>query len=265
MGQPLFPDVVVNGETIASAAIAAEAQNHVVPKGKPGLAWRKAAQALAIRALMLQEANRRGVEAMPADLGPGRRETEEEARIRGLLEIALEVTPPSEDDVRAAWSRDPERFRSPPLWEASHILCAAEPGDDERAEAACRRATAMIAEIQRDPNQFARLAANESDCSSKSDGGFLGQLGPGDSVPEFEAALAQLGEGEMTPEPVRSRFGWHVIRLDARAEGRVLPYDAVRPHLVEAFEKTAWARAAQAFTRQLIATADIEGIEMKPF
>jgi peptidyl-prolyl cis-trans isomerase C len=55
MNVALFPDVVVNDDTIPSAAIAAEAQNHTGPREKPGIAWRKAAQALAIRALLLQD------------------------------------------------------------------------------------------------------------------------------------------------------------------------------------------------------------------
>ena len=91
MNIPLFPDVVVNGETIPSAAIAAEAQNHNAPKDKPGIAWRKAAQALAIRALMLQEARTRGLEADPEELAPGRFETEDEALIRTLLDEALTI------------------------------------------------------------------------------------------------------------------------------------------------------------------------------
>lgn len=63
MNVALFPDVVVNDETIPSAAIAAEAQNHSAPKDKPGIAWRKAAQALTIRTLLLQEARARGLAA----------------------------------------------------------------------------------------------------------------------------------------------------------------------------------------------------------
>ena len=39
----LFPDLVVNGETVPHALVAAEVQNHTAPKGKPGIAWRKAA------------------------------------------------------------------------------------------------------------------------------------------------------------------------------------------------------------------------------
>ena len=69
MGDTLFPDLVVNGEHIPHTAVAAEVQNHTAPKGKPGLAWRKAAKALAMRALLLQEARRRGLTPVPEVLG----------------------------------------------------------------------------------------------------------------------------------------------------------------------------------------------------
>jgi peptidyl-prolyl cis-trans isomerase C len=70
--KPLLPEITVNGETISPAAIAAEAQHHQAPRGKPGLAWRAAARALAIRALLLQEARSRGLEPAPRELSPVR-------------------------------------------------------------------------------------------------------------------------------------------------------------------------------------------------
>ena len=123
MHAPLFPEITVNGEVIPSAAIAAEAQNHSAPKGKPGLAWRMAARALTVRKLLLEEAARRGIQATPATVGPGLTETPEEAQIRALLEVAITVTPPSEVELMAVWVKDPTRFRSPPLWEC-RISCA---------------------------------------------------------------------------------------------------------------------------------------------
>jgi peptidyl-prolyl cis-trans isomerase C len=117
MNVAIFADVVVNGETIPSAAIAAEAQNHSAPKDKPGVAWRKAAQAMAIRTLLLQEARARGLGADPEELAPGRVETEDEALIRALLDEALKISPVTEEAVRAEWGRDPGRYRSAPLWD----------------------------------------------------------------------------------------------------------------------------------------------------
>ena len=260
MNAPLFPEVTVNGEAIPATRIAAEAQNHPAPKDKPGLAWRAAARALAVRALLLQEARRRGLTAEPEALGEGQRETEEEALIRALIEA--EAASPGEEEVRAAWARDPSRFRSPPLWEASHILCACDPQDDAAKAAALSRAEALAARLLADPAGFARLAAAERDCGSRNAGGALGQLGPGDTVPEFEATLRGLSEGEVTAEPVLTRHGWHLIRLDALAEGRELPYEVVRPRLAEALEKAAWARAARDLVARLAAAAEVRGVDL---
>ena len=260
----LFPDIVVNGETVPHSAVAAETQNHAAPKGKPGIAWRKAANAVAVRTLLLQEARRRGLNPDPAEVGPGRFETEEEALIRGLLDDAVTVTPPDEDAVRAEWARDPERFRAPPLWEVSHILIACDPRNDEEREVARQRAADLAARAATHPEGFARLAGENSDCGSRNAGGALGQLGPGDTVPEFETALRGLADGAVTPEPVLSRHGWHVIRMDALAEGAVLPYEAVRPKIAEAMEKAAWARAARDFVAGLVAEAEITGADLEP-
>jgi peptidyl-prolyl cis-trans isomerase C len=263
MTRALFPKITVNGEIIDAAKIATESQNHFAPKGKPGLAWRKAAQALVIRTLLLQEAKVRKLEVKPADLGDKRFETPEEALIRGLLDTEVTVDPPSEEVVKAVWNKDPSRFRSPPLWEASHILCAADPADKTACETALARATALTKIALASPRGFAKLATSESDCSSKDNYGALGQLSPGDTVPEFEVALEKLVQGEITTEPVKTRFGYHIIRLDAREEGRVLPFNIVQPRIAEALEKSAWAKSAQSFTNQLVATADVQGIKLQ--
>ena len=257
---PLFPEISVNGVVIAPAAIAAEAQNHAAPKGKPGQAWRMAARALTIRKLLLDAAAMRGIAAIPALVGPGLTETTEEAQIRALLEEVITVTPPTEAELLAVWNKDPARFRAPPLWEVSHILCTAGPSD-RTGVAARQRAEAILATLTAEPKAFGRIAREASDCSSKANGGMLGQLGPGDTVPEFEAVLRDLSPGQTCAAPVRTRFGWHVIRLDAFAEGQVLPFAAVRPRLAEAAEKAAWTRAAHAFTGQLLATAVIDGVD----
>lgn len=264
MNTALFPDLIVNGEQVPHAVVAAETQNQDAPKGKPGIAWRKAANAVAIRTLLLQEARSKGIDADRLEVGPGRFETDEEALIRGLLEVAVDVSPPSVADIRAEWERDPTRFRSPPLWEVSHMLCACDPRNEEHRGKALARAQALAAAVRDDPKAFPVLAARESDCDSKASGGTLGQLNPGDTVPEFEAALRGLVEGEITLEPVLTRYGYHVIKLDALAEGQVLPFEAVRPNIGEALEKAAWVRQARAYVDQLVQTAEIEGADLRP-
>ena len=265
MTKALFPDVIVNGVTIASAAIAAEAQNHNAPKNKPGLAWRQAARALIVREVLLQEAGKLGVVETPRSMGDGLVETQEEALIRGVIDASIKVGSPNDDEVRAIWSRDPDRYRAPPLWEVSHILVAADPSDEAARGKALTKAAALTEQVLADPKCFGRIAKNDSDCSSSQNGGLLGQLSPGDTVPEFEAALRDLSEGEITADPVSSRFGFHIVRKDAVAEGAVLPFDAVAPKLRAAMEKNAWVHEVQALTQRLTEAAEIVGIDLKAF
>ena len=107
--KPLLPPVTVNGVTISPERIAAEAQNHPAPKGKPGLAWKAAARALALREILLQEARARGLTADPAELAPGQWETEDEALIRQLLDQAIAPETPDEAETSDEDSHDDER------------------------------------------------------------------------------------------------------------------------------------------------------------
>ena len=264
MNAALFPELVVNGETVPHTLVAAETQNQDAPAGKPGIAWRKAANAVAIRTLLLQEARARALVAEPQEVAPGKFETEDEARIRGLLESVVDPASPDDDAIRAEWQKDPSRFRAPPLWEVSHILCACDPCDQKARHDAMHRAEALIAMVGKDAKAFAATASHESDCGSKSSAGALGQLGPGDTVPEFEAILRTLDEGEVTSEPILTRHGWHIVRMDAVAPGAVLPFEAVKPKIAEAMEKASWAQNAKDFVNALVASADITGADLKP-
>ena len=58
---------------------------------------------------------------------------------------------------------------------------------------------------------FDKLAQDYSLCSSKANGGFLGEFGKGKMVPEFEKALLALKPGSISP-PIRTRFGYHIIK-----------------------------------------------------
>ncbi len=261
MRSKLFPDLIVNGELVPHAVVAAEVQNHEAPAGKPGIAWRKAARAVAIRSLLLQEARRLGLQGNPAEVAPGRFETDEEALIRELLEARIAVKPITDEQARAEYDRDPSRFRAPPLWDVSHILISADPSDSEAVSVARSKAQAIGAKLSEAPSEFARYVAEASDCDSRQNGGSIGQIGQGDTVPEFEAALRSMGEGEISA-PIQSRFGWHIIRMDAEAQGQVLPFATVRQKIVDAMEKAEWTRQAKSLVQSLVAVAEVSGVDL---
>jgi len=254
--------VTVNGIVIAAETIAAEAQNHPAPKGKPTRAWQAAARALVLREALLQEAGARGIAPAPIELAEGQWESEEEALIRQLLESVILPAAVDEEKLRALYDDAPGRFRGPSLFEAAHILFPAAPDDAQARAAARQHAEAVLAELHGDPCRFAALAAEHSACPSRANGGMLGQLASGDTVPEFEAALARMEEGTVSAAPVESRYGFHLIRLDARAEGGILPFAVVLPHLREAQEKAAWVRASRAYVEEIADRAEVTGISL---
>ncbi|MGP9788770.1 peptidylprolyl isomerase [Roseinatronobacter sp. NSM] len=257
--KPLLPPVFVNGIEISPERIAAEAQNHPAPKAKPGLAWKAAARALAIRELMLQEARARGLSPDPVEIAPGQVETHDEALIRQLSDMAITPAPAADEAaLRRIYDAHPDRFRAPSLYEAAHILFPRQ-NDMARVRA---HVDAVLAQLRENPRRFAELARSHSACSSRDNGGVLGQLAQGDTVPEFEAGMDALREGQIS-DPVETRFGLHLIRLDARARGDVLPFGAVLPRLRDAHAKAAWARAAAQFTADLVAKSSIEGVQLQ--
>lgn len=256
------PAIKLNGVVLPPQMIAAEAQHH--PSQTPAAAFQAAARALIIRTLLLEEAKRDAIAAEPELIAPGKRELDDEARIRALMEARIPVVEPFEDRCRAFYDANPSRFRSPDLYEASHILFLAHPHDVEAYAGAVARAEAVIGELRRSPQRFEAIAREQSECDSKANGGRLGQIVPGETVPEFEKALEGLEEGEIAATPVRSRFGAHILKLDARARGETLPFDYVRDQIESYLAEQQWRRDVAAYIEQLVSRATIEGVEMSP-
>jgi len=112
---PAGRDVTVNGEVITRAEIEAEAQNH--PAESPGEALKASARALAVRALLLQEARAQRLEPAPELDAMGRRETAEDALVRQLLE--REISVPTADEAACRRYFENNRRRLAAYLEAS--------------------------------------------------------------------------------------------------------------------------------------------------
>jgi peptidyl-prolyl cis-trans isomerase C len=114
---------------------------------------------------------------------------------------------------------------------ARHILVATE-----------QEAKDIIAQLDKGAD-FATLAKDKTtDPSGKSNGGDLGYFTKQDMVPEFANAAFALKPGEYTKTPVKTQFGWHVIKLEDRRQGKAGTYEQVAPEI------------AQQMTQQVVAT-----------
>jgi hypothetical protein len=103
-------EVSVNGVVIPRDAIAREVQHH--PASKPVEAWLSAARALVVRELLLQKARRVGLAATPLSDERGRRETQEDALIRCLIEREIVTPEPDEESCRRHYEQRKRLFRS---------------------------------------------------------------------------------------------------------------------------------------------------------
>jgi peptidyl-prolyl cis-trans isomerase C len=255
------PSVVsVNGVIVARAAIAREAQNHPAPK--PIIAWQAAARALVLRELMLQEARRLALTAEPAADAQGRRETEDEALIRTLAEREVTVPQADEKSCRRYFEQNRRRFRSADIFEASHILFAAPAHDRAKFAQAQRDAAAVLAELKERPELFAELARAHSACPSGQQDGNLGQITAGQTTPEFEQSLVKLEPGALIDQPVATRYGLHIIRLDRKHEGRELPFEFVHERIAAYLTERARRTATAQYIARLVSRAEITGIEL---
>jgi len=250
---PAPPRVLLDGVEIPPAEIAAEMQHH--PADSAEAAWHAAAEALVLRRLLLNEAARQGIDATPEG-----DETAEEAQVRRLLDVALRIPEADEATCRRWFQANQARFRTPPVWHAAHVLLSADPANAPARATARADAERLLAELQADPARLPALAAAHSDCPSRSQGGDLGAIEPGTTVPEFEAALRATAPGTVHEAVVETRYGFHVIQLRAREEGRQQPFEAVHPRIAAWLREASYRRAAHQFMALLAAKAKVEGL-----
>ncbi|NKN32212.1 SurA N-terminal domain-containing protein [Marichromatium bheemlicum] len=135
--------------------------------------------------------------------------------------------------LRQAYASEQARFVTPEQRRVRHLLVALpQQADDEQVAAAEAEITALRERILAGES-FAELAtAHSDDPGSAGEGGALGLIEPGMMDPVFDEAVFALPEGELS-EPVRTRFGFHLVEVEAVRPSETQPFEAVREQLHE--------------------------------
>ncbi|MDE0113905.1 MAG: peptidylprolyl isomerase [Albidovulum sp.] len=243
-------EILVNGLRIDEDEILREMQYH--PAESASAARDFAAEWLVIRALLLDRAGAIGI-----------KESDDETAVQAVIEREVDIPEPTEAECRRYYENNKARFRSPDLVEAAHILLSAAPGDEELRANAEARAEKLIESLTSEPERFGELARAHSDCDSRFNDGRLGQLSRGESVSEMETFLFNLEEGQLSPIPVKTRYGVHVLRVDKRVPGRVLPYEAVAEKVSDFLKEASWRRAFRQYVQILAGDAAITGFNIR--
>ena len=180
-------------------------------------------------------------------------------RIKKLVEQQVgDIATPTDKEIEAFYADNSEKFQVPETVEARHILIAVKPEDDEAAKARKREKAEKIREqlVEKNGSNFEAVAAEMSDCPSKSKGGMLGVLGRGQTVPAFEEAAFSQKVGEIGPV-VETSFGYHIIEVLDRKEARKLPLSEVSKRISNHLVAQKKDKAVKEYIESLKAAATI--------
>ena len=129
----------------------------------------------------------------------------------------------SDAEVEKYYNENKDKFISEESVNASHILVESE-----------ERALEILAKIKAGEISFEEAALENSSCPSKANGGNLGDFGKGQMVPEFDVAVFAMKVGEITDAPVKTQFGYHLIKLNAKNPAKEMPFAEIKDEIKEA-------------------------------
>ena len=178
-------------------------------------------------------------------------------------EAEIQVTP---DDLRAYYDQHRDQYRVPEQVKVSHILIKTPlPGPDgkvdEKGVAEAQQRAADLLKQLKSGAKLEDLAKKYSeDPGSAKQGGSLGWIGRGQTVPEFEKAAFSLPKGQIS-DLVKSSYGFHIIRVDDKQDAHTKPLDEVKSEIEPIVKHQKAQQMAQKKAETLLAQARSQGID----
>ncbi|MBI5483189.1 MAG: peptidylprolyl isomerase [Deltaproteobacteria bacterium] len=163
----------------------------------------------------------------------------------------------AEEDIRAFYTQNPDKFSRSESIKASHILIGVDSGAaaDEKKKAA-EKAAKLRKELAGGAD-FAALAKGNSTCPSSQQGGDLGFFGKGQMVPAFENAAFSLKPGEIS-DVVETQFGYHIIKLTEKKAAETISFKEAQPRIEEYLKGQKVNSAVGEYLSEARKTAKIE-------
>ncbi|HWW05199.1 SurA N-terminal domain-containing protein [Collimonas sp.] len=167
----------------------------------------------------------------------------------------------SDADIKSYYDQNLSRYTTAEQRRASHILISVKKDAPAAEQAAAKaKAESLLAEVRKNPADFAKVAkANSQDTASAELGGDLGYFGAGMMVKPFEDAANKLKQGEIG-DLVQSDFGYHIIELTGIKAAQVKPLDEVKTDIAAEIKKQLAARKftelAETFSNTVYEQAD---------
>ena len=178
--------------------------------------------------------------------------------INKMMEAELATTATAtEAEAKDFYDKNPDRFKQPEGVRASHILIMANEKADEATKKAARAKIDGILKRVKAGEDFAALAKENSQDGSASQGGDLGFFQRGRMVPAFDQAAFALKPGEVS-EVVTTEFGYHIIKLTEKKDASTVPFDQVKPQVLDFLSNQKKQQRVDAFIQDAKKRAKIE-------
>lgn len=167
----------------------------------------------------------------------------------------------SDADVMAYYNAHQDQYQVKDQVKVRHILIAVPAGSDAKTDAAAKAKAEDILKQIKNGGNFADLASkNSDDPGSKGQGGELGWLDRGKTVPEFDKVAFSLAPGQ-TSDLVKTQFGYHILQVEEKKTAHLRPLAEVKPEIVPVLEQQRAGAAEQTFASTLAADAKKNGLE----
>lgn len=186
-------------------------------------------------------------EAQKLDQTPEFKQQMDFIRQRVLMQLALEQAAKaalSDEAMKKTYQEAIGKQAPEEEVHARHILFRVDPAKPESDAAAKKKADEVEAKLKKGAD-FAKLATElTEDPSGKQDGGDLGFFTKEQMVPEFAEVAFKMKPGEVS-EPVKTQFGWHVIKVEEKRQKPVPTFDEVKPQIEQYLTQKAQAETVQ--------------------
>ena len=167
----------------------------------------------------------------------------------------------SDAEIQAYYNQHRDQYEIKDQVKVRHILIAVPASADAKTDAAAKtKAEDLLKQIKSGGN-FAELASkNSDDPGSKAQGGELGWLDHGKTVPEFDKAAFALAPGQ-TSDVIKTQFGYHILQVEDKKTAHMRPLAEVKPEIVPLLEQQKAGAAEQSFATSLAADAKKNGLD----
>ena len=233
---------IVNGKAVPKARMDALAQQ-LAAAGRPVTPEMQGQlrEEIVAREVFMQEAQKQGLDATE-DYKNQLELARQAVLIRALFENYRKTNPVSDADVKAEYDKF-VAANGGKEYKARHILVETED-----------QAKKIMADLKKGA-KFEDIAKKQSkDPGSGANGGDLDWANPANFVPEFSEAMIKLKKGETTPAPIKTQFGWHIIRVDDIRQAQLPKMEDIKPQITQQLQQ----QRLQKYQEDLRAKAKIE-------